>query len=161
MAGIGKDWAVRGKTAVGVENRIYFLGEIFWTEREPWKTTCYGRNPNKPLRAAMVAVKSSNFGRVTMIPGSSQFSEGEWKFTPEEILNNTSQKGIVGTYDLDYIRGIDRWFIEGDYNYTNKSENWKSVVKDKNPGFIGTISTKDKQRLADMVVKYMKKGETK
>ena len=141
MIGRGKAGAVRGKTAVGVENRIYFLGEIFWTERERWMNTPFGINPNKPFRAAMVTLKSLGFDPVLMIPGSSRYSNDEKSFTPEKISNNSSEAGIIGSYHLDYARVVDRWHISF---------------------HIGTISTKDKQRLADMIAKYSKeKGEAK
>ena len=141
MTSRGKDGAVRGKTAVGVKNRIYFLGEIFWTERERWTNTPFGKNPAKPFRAAMVTLKSQGTDPVLMIPGSSQYSDDENSFTPEKISNNSSETGIIGSYHLDYARIIDRWHISF---------------------HIGTISTKDKQKLADRIAKYsMKNGDTK
>jgi len=122
-------------TDVKDKSRIFFVGEIFWTMREAWRTTSFGKNPDKLFRPVMVLKKSFSPHPVVVAPGTTKQQKDDLNkvFIPSQKFENKySGKSVDGYFILYMRRPVDREYISN---------------------YIATISGKEKQALAEMLRK--------
>ena len=106
-----------------IQIRTFFVGEIFWVEREGWKG-CGGfySNTAKEHHPGLVTRKThSPYSPVDMVPGSSSEEARYWNqqqciyFDPQEAIKLTYERDTPETqyYVLDYHRPVARDYMSG------------------------------------------------
>ncbi|MGI6393628.1 MAG: hypothetical protein ACOX2F_02670 [bacterium] len=116
------------------KQRIFFLGEIFWTKRSTWEGTGFHYCVDKKSRPAIVLKKSLNPMPVIVAPGTTKVQQKKLNdvFVPSEPVKYKKKK----------TESVDNFFIL----YLKRP-----VARDAFSSHLGTISGKDKQHLSNII----------